>query len=305
VDILADQLAQARARGAVFSVLRRVRPWGLLFSGKRPLTANVLIEGDGWLEEPGRKPLRLHERDIVLMAAGAPYAVVSDPGTATESIVDARLRGSDTAPGEAALVLCGAYVLDGSVAASLLRTLPRAVIVPAAEQEPAHAAAVALLADQIKRDAPGQQTLLDRLLDLNLVFALRSWWAQAGAAAPGWYRALSDPGLRRVLEHVHAAPGRDWTVPGLAELAGMSRASFSARFRQVTGESPGSYVTGVRMQRAEDELARSDATLAEIAALVGYQNEYAFATAFRRHHGVSPGKWRTAARTAEPDYAPR
>jgi AraC-like DNA-binding protein len=305
VDILADQLAQARARGAVFSVLRRVRPWGLRFSGKRPLTAHVLIEGAGWLEEPGREPVRVRERDVVLMAAGAPYAIVSDPGTATETIAEARLRGPDTGPGEAALVLCGAYVLDGSVAASLLGTLPRAVTVPAADQEPAHAAAVALLADQIRRDAPGQQTLLDRLLDLNLVFALRSWWARAGAASPGWYRAMSDPGLRRVLEQVHAAPGRDWTVPALADLAGMSRASFSARFRQVTGESPGSYVTGVRMQRAEDELARSDATLAEVASRVGYQNEYAFATAFRRRHGVSPGKWRTAARAAEPDYAPR
>jgi AraC-like DNA-binding protein len=305
MDVLADQLAQARAHGAVFSVLRRVRPWGLLFSGKRPLTAHVLIEGDGWLEDPGRKPLRVRERDIVLISSGAPYAIVSDPGTATETIADARLRGTDTTPGDAALILCGAYVLDGSVAASLLRTLPRAVIVQACDQEPAHAAAVALLADQIKRDAPGQQALLDRLLDLNLVFALRSWWTRAGAAAPGWYRALSEPGLRRVLEHVHAEPGGDWTVPAMADLAGMSRAAFSVRFRQVTGESPGSYLTGVRMQRAEDALTRSDATLAEIAAAVGYRNEYAFATAFRRHHGVSPGKWRVAARTAQPDYAPR
>jgi AraC-like DNA-binding protein len=305
MDVLADQLAQARAHGAVFSVLRRVRPWGLLFSGKRPLTAHVLIEGDGWLQEPGREPLRMHARDIVLMSSGAPYAVVSDPGTATETIADARLRGTESSPGDAALILCGAYVLDGSVAASLLRTLPRAVIVPAADQEPAHAAAVALLVDQIKRDAPGQQALLDRLLDVNLVFALRSWWTRAGTAAPGWYRALSEPGLRRVLEHVHAQPAGDWTVPAMAGLAGMSRAAFSARFRQVTGESPGSYRTGVRMQRAEDALARSDATLAEIAAAVGYRNEYAFATAFRRHHGVSPGKWRVDARTAQPDYAPR
>ena len=72
----------------------------------------------------------------------------------------------------------------------------------------------------------------------------------------------------------------------------MSRAAFSARFRQVTGQPPGTYLTSVRMQRAEDELARTDATLAEIAATVGYRNEYAFATAFRRRHGVSPGKWR-------------
>jgi AraC-like DNA-binding protein len=57
-------------------------------------------------------------------------------------------------------------------------------------------------------------------------------------------------------------------------------------------------VTGVRMQRAEDALARSDATLAEIAAAVGYRNEYAFATAFRRQHALAPGKWRAAARAS-------
>ena len=297
MDILSDQLALARARGAVFSVLRRVRPWGLGFSGQRPLTAHVLIEGDGWLEQPGAEPVRLQARDVVLVTAGAPYALVSEHGTVAEPIADARRRGPDPAPGQAATILCGAYVLDGSLAASLLGTLPRVMVVPAADADPAHAAAIDLLASQVSRDAPGQQTLLDRLLDVNLVFALRSWWARAGAAAPGWYRALDERGLRRVLERIHAAPGGDWSMPVLADLAGMSRASFAAHFRQVTGEPPGSYVTGVRMQRAEDALARSDATLAEIAAAVGYRNEYAFATAFRRRHGLAPGKWRTAARS--------
>lgn len=311
MDVLADQLAQARARGAVFSVLRRVEPWGLGFSGRRPLTAHVLLEGAGWIEEPGREPLRLAERDVVLMTSGAPYSLVSTPGAAAETIGDARRRGDDVAPddiapggtavGSAAVILCGAYVLDGSVAASLLRSLPRAVVVPATGQEPDHAAAVALLAGQVRQDAPGRQTLLDRLLDLTLVFALRSWWSQAGAEAPGWYRALSEPGLRRVLEHVHDDPAGDWTVPAMAEVAGMSRTAFAARFREVAGDSPGAYVTGVRMQRAEDALVRSDVTLARIAASVGYGNEYAFATAFRRHHGMSPGKWRTAARTGQPE----
>ena len=296
MDILADQLARARARGGVFSVLRRVRPWGLEFSGRRPLTAHVLIEGEGWLEQPGGDPVRVGARDVVLMTAGSPYAIVSDPGTAVEPIADARRRGSDTAPGDEATILCGAYVLDGSVAASLLGTLPRAIVVREPDQDPSHAAAIALLAEQIRRDAPGQQTLLDRLLDLNLVFALRAWWARAGDEAPGWYRALSEPGLRHVLEQVHSDPGADWTVPAMADLAGMSRAAFAAHFRQVTGEPPGAYVTNVRMQRAEDELARSDAPLAKIATAVGYRNEYAFATAFRRHHSVSPGRWRTQAR---------
>ncbi|HEY2242395.1 MAG TPA: AraC family transcriptional regulator [Streptosporangiaceae bacterium] len=296
MDILADQLTQARARGAVFSVLRRISPWGLRFSGQRPLTAHVLTEGDGWLEQPGQDPVWLRARDLVLMTAGPPYALVSAPGAATVPIADARQQGSGPEPGagDGATILCGAYVLDGSVATSLLRALPRAVIVPADGQDPAFAAAVALLCSQISRDAPGQQTVLDRLLDLILVFGLRAWWARNETEAPGWYRALGQPGLRRVLEQVHAAPQQDWTVPGLAGLAGMSRASFAARFRQVTGQSPGSYVTGVRMQRAEDALTRTNATLAEIAATVGYRNEYAFATAFRRQHGQAPGRWRAA-----------
>src|ERR1700761_210388 len=294
MDILADQLALARARGAVFSVLRRVRPWGLQFGGQHPLTAHVLIDGDAWLEQPGTEPIQLHSRDVILVTAGSPYALVSAPGSAAEPIADARQRGSDTGPGEAATILCGAYVLDGTVAATLLSTLPRVVVVPAAGADPAHAAAIDLLASQISRDDPGQQTLLDRLLDLNLVFAWRSWWARAGDAAPGWYRALAEPGLRRVLDQIHSAPASDWTVTVMADLDGMARASFAARFRQVTGQSPGSYLTGVRMQRAEDALARTDATLAEIAAEVGYRNEYAFATAFRRRHGISPGKWRRA-----------
>ena len=296
MDILADQLTQARARGAVFSVLGRVSPWGLRFGGQRPLTAHVLTEGDGWLEQPGQDPVRIRARDLVLMTAGPPYALVSGPGAAAVPIADARQQGSDPAPGAGggATILCGAYVLDGSVANALLCTLPRPVIVPADGQDPAFAAVVALLCSQIGRDAPGQQTVLDRLLDLTLVFGLRAWWARDDAAAPGWYRALADPGLRRVLEQVHAAPQRDWTVPGLGALAGMSRASFAARFHQVTGQSPGSYVTGVRMQRAEDALTRTNATLAQVAATVGYRNEYAFATAFRRQHGLAPGRWRTA-----------
>jgi len=58
------------------------------------------------------------------------------------------------------------------------------------------------------------------------------------------------------------------------------------------GVSPGRYLTELRMSRAEDALARTGAPLATIARNVGYSNEFAFATAFRRHSGSSPGQWR-------------
>jgi AraC-like DNA-binding protein len=292
VDILAEELAQARARGAVFSVLRRIEPWGLSFGGTRPLTAHVMLHGDAWLEQDGEEPRPVHAGDSILVRAGAPYRITSRPGTATEPIDDARARGNDEGEGEASVLLCGAYVLEGSVALSLLRSLPRVVILPATERDPSHAAAVALLEAEVRREAPGRQTLLDRLLDLNLVYALRSWWSHADAHAPGWYRALSDPALGRVLDRIHTEPQRAWTVDGMARLAGLSRAGFSARFSETVGTPPRRYLTGLRMRRAQDLLERTDATLARIADDVGYSNEFAFATAFRKHTGTSPGAWR-------------
>ncbi len=295
VDVLSDQLARARARGAVFSTLRRVAPWGLEFSGRRPLTAHILLEGTAWLSAREEEPIRLDAGDVVLATQGDPYRIVSEIGADAETITDARRRGSDRGPGDAATVLCGAYVVEGSVGRSL-ESLPRFVRIPPDEQTARHRDAIGLLAAEADADETGQQALLDRLLDLNLVYALRSWWRQDRGHAPGWYRALAHEGLARVMQEVHERPERKWTLEVMAHTAAMSRAAFTATFRKVIGQSPGAYVTQLRMGYAEDLLLRTDAPLASVAARVGYTNEFAFATAFRRAHGLAPGQWRTARR---------
>lgn len=307
VDLLSDQLARARAKGAVFSTLRRVAPWGLGFSGQRPLTAHILLDGEGWAVDDAHPPLALRAGDVLLATAGAPYRLASHPGADAVPIADARRQGSDDRPGAAARILCGAYVVDGSVGTMLLGSLPRYVHVPAARQDAQHRAAIALLGAEAGKDGRGgrdtggtntggvgQQALLDRLLDLNLVYALRTWWQQDRRHAPGWYRALAHPGLRQVIEAVHQDPGRAWSLERMAGAAAMSRAAFAAAFKEVVGEPPARYLRTLRMALAEDALLRTDATLGAIAADVGYRNEFAFATAFRRDHGVAPGRWRTA-----------
>jgi AraC-like DNA-binding protein len=293
MDILADELAQARARGAVFSVLGRRAPWGLEFSGTRPLTAHLLLTGEGLLQVPDARPVPLRARDVVLVGRGAPYRLTSGPDTTPEPVAEARRRGSDAGMADA-VILCGAYVLEGSIGQALLDALPRLVHIPAAQLLPGHAAAIDLLAGEATAEGLGQQALLDRLLDVNLVYALRAWWSQPGAEPPGWYRATADQRLRRVLEGMHAAPALPWSVPEMARVAGMSRAAFSAHFTATVGQSPARYLTALRMRRAEDALMRTDAPLAHVAADVGYRNEYAFATAFRRHHGLPPGQWRAS-----------
>ena len=296
MDVLSDVLERARARGAVFSVLRRVEPWGLLFGGSRVLTAHILLDGRAWLEQAGEAPVELEQYAVLLMTSGTEYAIVSELGAHREPIRDARAAGTTTAVGSSATVLCGAYTLEGSVAAAVLSELPRPVVIPPAWQESTHRLAIQLLADEAARETPGQQALLDRLLDTNLVYALRAWWLHSTETAPGWFTALGDRDLRRVLEAIHARPADPWTLPELARVARMSRSGFAGRFTRQVGVPPATYLTTVRMERAEEALRHTDATLGDIATAVGYSNPFAFATAFRRYHGVAPGRWRQQAR---------
>jgi AraC-like DNA-binding protein len=97
--------------------------------------------------------------------------------------------------------------------------------------------------------------------------------------------------LSPALEAVHASAGKPWTVGDLARLCSMSRATFARVFHQVLGQAPMQYLTDWRMTLARDLLRDQEATLEEIAVQVGYSSVYAFATAFRRHHGEPPCRW--------------
>jgi AraC-like DNA-binding protein len=67
----------------------------------------------------------------------------------------------------------------------------------------------------------------------------------------------------------------------------MTRAS--ARSAELTGEAPMQYVTQVRMHRAREQLRAGRVTIAELAGRFGYESAPAFARAFKRHTGLSPG----------------
>jgi AraC-like DNA-binding protein len=49
------------------------------------------------------------------------------------------------------------------------------------------------------------------------------------------------------------------------------------------------YVTKVRMHRAREQLRAESVGIAELAERFGYDSAPAFARAFKRHTGVSPG----------------
>ena len=91
---------------------------------------------------------------------------------------------------------------------------------------------------------------------------------------------------------MHEDASHPWTVPELAAISGLSRAAFARAFRDALGQAPLQYLTDWRMTLARDHLRADELSLASIAAAVGYGSPYAFAAAFRRHHGIPPGAWR-------------
>lgn len=280
----------------------------MTFDGAPSLTVVATLGGHASVrldDDPRTAPVRLAAGDIALISGvdrytiadapdtppqvvvrgGRKYAV--DSGTAARQNLAPRTYG-DGLPG-ATTLLRGAYELGGDVGERLLDMLPQLAVVPTG---PRTRAALDLLAAEVAHEEPGQDAVLNRLLDLVLVLALRAWCARPPAELPSWYGALATPAVGDALRLLHGDPAHRWTVAELAARVGRSRAAFAARFTEVVGEPPLSYLTGWRMALAADLLRDTEETVAAVAREVGYADAFAFSVAFKRARGVSPSDWR-------------
>jgi transcriptional regulator GlxA family with amidase domain len=138
---------------------------------------------------------------------------------------------------------------------------------------------------------PGSETVISRLMDLLFIHALRTWLSQQPQPS-AWLKALNDSRIGPTLARIHGQPERIWTVQQLAAGAGLSRSRFSVLFSQLVGESPQSYVTRTRMQRASRLLQAQGSSLTDIALATGYESDSSFSKAFRRQYGKTPGQYR-------------
>jgi AraC-like DNA-binding protein len=318
VDVLSDLLQRARAKHAVVRKLIQPPPWSIMLADQQPLSAIATLEGsvaislqDADARAPAAGPPAtrlLRAGDIALVKGGA-YTIADDLATPNQVVirdgVKEHIGPADEAVGGVAhmlssrtfgyrqpgaiVMLHGIYELRGSAGDRLLDMLPDVTFVPAG---PRTRGPLELLSVEAERDEPGQDAVLNRLLDLVLVIVLRSWGASTGSELPTWLGAIADPAIGKALAMLHAEPRHRWTTATLANKVGMSRAAFSARFTSLVGEPPMSYLTGWRMTLAADLLRDTDATVAAVAHEIGYDNAFAFSAAFKRIHHHSPTNWR-------------
>jgi AraC-like DNA-binding protein len=310
MDAVAGLLDGPRARGAFLLRSTMDPPWSLRIEDEAPLTLIAMVRGQAWIVPDGDgEAVRLAGGDVAIVRGPEPYTVPDDPPTAPQAVIlpgercttpdgqevkqmmDLGVRTWGNAVDGATVMLTGTYQLDGEVSRRLLRALPTLLVL---RDEAWDSPLVALMADEIVKDDPGQEAVLDRLLDLLLIAVLRAWFARPEADAPAWYRAYGDPVVGRALRMLHHNPSHPWTVAALADATGVSRAALARRFNELVGEPPMSFLTGWRIALAADLLREPGATIGSVADQVGYGSPFALSTAFKRVRGVSPREYRAA-----------
>jgi AraC-like DNA-binding protein len=120
---------------------------------------------------------------------------------------------------------------------------------------------------------------------------LREWANLLHAYAARMLASVTlEPRLRRLWEIVDGDLALGWTVATLAAQAGMSDEHLRRLCQQQLGTSPMRYVRHLRMRRADVLLESTGCTVADVAGLVGYENPFAFSTAFTRDLGRTPSQ---------------
>src|SRR5215216_3622967 len=191
MDAVAGLLDGPRARGAFLLRSSMDPPWSLR------------IQDEAHIVPDAGEAVRLERDDVAIVRGPDAYLVADDPGTAPQAVIhpgqrcttpegreltgmtDQGVRTWGNSADGATVMLTGTYQFDGEVSRRLLRALP-ALIVLADDQW--DCPVIPLLADEIVKDEPGQEAVLDRLLDLLLIAVLRAWFARPEAGAPAWYR---------------------------------------------------------------------------------------------------------------------
>lgn len=293
-DPLAEVIALMRPRAVFSKVISGAGAWAVRYSAFGQPSFCTMLDGECVLAVDQQAPVTLSAGDFVLMPATPGFTlsglepavpVFLDPRAAAQGSSGELRHGRPSGPPEVRM-LGGYFEFDSPDAALLVSLLPVLLHVRGVER-------LSVLVQMVRGESletrPGRELVLNRLVELLLIEALRS--TTGDGAPPGLLRGLADARVAVGLRLMHEAPARTWTVDALAREAALSRSTFFERFSRAVGLPPMEYLLAWRMALAKDLLGRSGLAIAEVAERVGYSSASTFSTAFSRHVGQPPGRY--------------
>jgi AraC family transcriptional regulator, activator of mtrCDE len=268
---------------------------------------HAVIGGSAVLDDrAGGRPVQLKAGDILLLP-GNPRHVMHDGSGARPKAARNHQHlnlviSENAGTGERLDLLCGHFAITSPHDRLLRNYLPPRLVVHAGERDGEAAGAgtaaqlaslVALMRSESAADHLGGRAMLNALSAAMFALVLRLA-SETDDAPVGLLALAGHPRLAPALLALFNEPAKAWSLPELARLCNMSRATLARQFQDKLGRSASDLLTDIRMTIAANELRKSSMSTGAVADAVGYQSEAAFQRAFKSHAGVTPAQWRKA-----------
>ena len=98
--------------------------------------------------------------------------------------------------------------------------------------------------------------------------------------------------IERAKDYFEEHYNEEISIEQYAASRSMSTSWFNRSFRGAVGTSPMKYILDIRIRNAQVLLETTDYSIANIAAVIGYDNPMYFSRMFRKAKGLSPAKYR-------------
>lgn len=266
---------------------------------------HAILAGSLTVERPGPRR-RLEAGDVLLLPHGD-FHVLHDGGgeapvPASSRPLDHLSYSENAGAGQRLDLLCGHFAVPAAQQRLLRDYLPRVLVVRArgaGDGQPQTGAQLAGLVALMRMESGGEglggRSMLNALSTALFTLILRL--ASETAEAPVGLLALAGyPRLAPALAALLREPAHPWSLPQLARLCNMSRATLARQFQEKLGRSASELLTDIRMTLAARQLQQSAASTAAVAEAAGYRSDAAFQRVFKQRMGMTPAQWRKAAR---------
>lgn len=293
MDPLSQIVGLLKPQAVGWRVIEAHDAWTISFHPTNVVVFGQMIQGRCQIQREDGISFEAETGDFLLMAAPPNWSLTAfgggQPVDFEAVIEDPALLLSATQPTTVTRFIAGNFEF-ADANRDLISSLMLPIVHVRGDDVAANrlGALLASLGEEALADRPGRSLVLDGLLEVLLVEALRYRQANISDEGRGLLAGLADSKIGRALRIMHSDTKRPWTLVALAHEVGMSRSALASRFTQIVGIPPIEYLANWRMNLAKSALASGDMPMADVAELAGYQSVSAFSTAFKRETGYAP-----------------
>lgn len=102
----------------------------------------------------------------------------------------------------------------------------------------------------------------------------------------------SDEPIKKAQLFIEKNYEKKLNINAIAEMVHLNGRSFLRRFKKATANTPLEYIQRVKIEAAKKQLESSTTTILEVMYSIGYTDEKAFRTIFKKYSGLSPKAYR-------------